>query len=128
MYERPEEVLNDWLGYVNSGDLEGVLSLYSNDAVLLPTFSSETRNSLESIRGYFVMVSSNNEGAKVELIPGTLVIQDISEKVFSLSGLYSWEIITEGVERKAMARFTYTVDIRSSSPIKHHHSSLVPEE
>lgn len=128
MYERPEEVLKDWLSCVNSGDLEGVLSLYSNDAVLLPTFSSETRNNLESIRGYFVKVSSENEGVIVELIPGTLIVQEISEKVFSLSGLYSWKIITAGVERKVMARFTYTVDISSSSPIKHHHSSLVPVE
>ena len=90
MYERPEEVLNDWLGCVNSGDLEGVLSLYSNEAVLLPTFSSETRNNLESIRGYFVKVSSDNEGVLVEVIPGTLIVQGISEKIFSLSGIYSW--------------------------------------
>ena len=127
MYERAEEVLKDWLDFVNSRNLEGVLSLYSNDAVLLPTFSNEIRNNLESIQGYFVMVSSTNEGVKVKLIPGTLIVQGISEKVFSLSGLYSWEIITGGMERKALARFTYTIDISSSTPIRHHHSSLVPE-
>jgi len=128
MYQRPEDVLNDWLSFVNSGNLEGVLSLYSEDAVLIPTFSSEVRNDSAGVRRYFVKVSTNNEEVIVEVIPSTLIVQGISESVFSLGGLYSWEFLTKGVRSKIMARFTYTIDISSSSPIKHHHSSLVPED
>lgn len=128
MYERADDVLSNWLDCVNSGNLEGVLSLYNEGAVLLPTFSSEVRNDPEGIRRYFVKVSSTNEEVIVEVIPGTLIVQEISDSVFSLGGIYSWEFLTKGVRSKIMARFTYTVDISLKSPIIHHHSSLLPED
>ena len=126
MSQAATKVLFDWLNKVNAGDLEGVLSLYHEDADLLPTFSSEIRTDPEGIRGYFVQVSSNDKVA-VELDADSLIVQKLSDSLYTLGGIYSWLLVKGTTENRFLARFTYTIDISASSPILHHHSSLVPQ-
>ena len=126
MSERAVDVLNRWLDMVNSGDLEGVLSLYDDNATLLPTFSSEIRNDPSGIRDYFMMISSNDK-VVVELDETSLIVQKLSDRVYSLGGIYSWLLVAGERENRFLARFTYTIDVFANNPILHHHSSLVPQ-
>lgn len=116
----------DWLNRVNSGDIEGVLSMYSDDAVLLPTFSDEIRTTGDDIRSYFVMISSSDK-VVVELDTDSMIVQQLTETMFTIGGIYSWLLVKGEEERNFLARFTYTIDINSDKPIIHHHSSVVPQ-
>lgn len=126
MSHRATKVLMDWLNRVNSGDIEGVLSMYSDDAVLLPTFSDEIRTTGDDIRSYFVMISSSDK-VVVELDTDSMIVQQLTETMFTIGGIYSWLLVKGEEERNFLARFTYTIDINSDKPIIHHHSSVVPQ-
>ena len=100
--------------------------MYHEDADLLPTFSSEIRMDPESIRRYFVQLSANDR-IVVELDENSLIVQKLSDNLYTLGGIYSWLLVAGEKENRFLARFTYTIDIDSDKPILHHHSSLVPE-
>ena len=126
MSHRATKVLMDWLNKVNTGDIEGVLSMYSDGAVLLPTFSDEIRTTGDDIRSYFVMISSSDR-VVVELDSDSMIVQQLTETIFTIGGIYSWLLVKGDEERNFLARFTYTIDISSNKPIIHHHSSVVPQ-
>lgn len=54
----PELVLKAWMNAVNEGSLEGLLALYDENAVLIPTFSNRLLSKTESIRDYFIRLCS----------------------------------------------------------------------
>ena len=126
MSHRATKVLMDWLNKVNTGDIEGVLSMYSDGAVLLPTFSDEIRTTGDDIRSYFVMISSSDR-VVVELDSDSMIVQQLTETIFTIGGIYSCLLVKGDEERNFLARFTYTIDISSNKPIIHHHSSVVPQ-
>jgi len=119
-------VLKAWLGGVNSGDLKDVLSLYSHNAVLLPTFSDKCLVNSEDIKAYFEKLGGY-ENLNVQIYEKTLVVQDFSPTMYSLSGIYGWKFEVEGKNLNVEARFTFMIDLNLSSPIVHHHSSQVPQ-
>lgn len=121
----PLELLRTWIAAVNAWDAEKVLSLYHEDAVLLPTFSSEIRQGLARIQDYFTGVYKNDR-VTVELIEDTITVQDLGNGVAVLGGLYNWVLASDGQVRQPVARYTYCVDMKLPRPILHHHSSVVP--
>ena len=125
MSSLPKEVLDNWLNFVNSGDLDGVTRLYDPSALLIPTFSTISPNTPEEIREYFIKVSQRPQ-LLVTLHEASLVIQDLGNGVFSLGGNYRWDYTEDEEPVSVEARFTYTVDLNRSTPILHHHSSQVP--
>jgi len=126
MFNDPKQVLQAWLSGVNSGNLHDVLSLYSADAVLLPTFSDKCLVNPKDFKAYFERLASH-KNLDVQLHEKTLVIQDFSPKLYSMSGIYAWRFEVDGENLNFEARFTLTVDLNRSRPIVHHHSSQVPE-
>ena len=124
-YNDPVDVLKKWVAGVNALDLEGVLSLYSEDAVLLPTFSPEIRSSRDRIRAYFESLSGH-EDVVVDLHESSITVHSLSEQCYCLGGTYGWSWKTDGESKQVEARFTYTIDLRLPGPIVHHHSSEVP--
>lgn len=125
MRDKAESILNNWLAGVNSVDLESVLALYNDEAVLIPTFSDTTRCGLESIREYFEAFSKT-PGLDVSVTVNSLNVQQLTGSIYSLWGEYLWEFNENGVVREVLARFTFTMDISSNRPIMHHHSSAFP--
>jgi hypothetical protein len=124
-YNDPVEVLKEWVARVNARDLEGVLSLYSEDAVLLPTFSPEIRSSRDRIQAYFEGLSGY-EDVVVDLHEASVTVHSLSDHCHCIGGTYGWSWKADGVATEVEARFTYTVDLRLAGPIVHHHSSEVP--
>ena len=46
----PEDVLKEWMTAINNRDIERLLGLYDEKAVLIPTFSNRLLNTPEKIR------------------------------------------------------------------------------
>ncbi len=124
-YDALRQVLQQWLDGINSGDVDGVTSLYKEDAVLLPTFSSRRLTRPAERRAYFERVSSKLK-LSVELHQRTLVMQQFSDSIHGLSGIYLWRFEEDEEMLSFEARFTYTVDLSRPDPILHHHSSQIP--
>ena len=53
MIKKPKDILEQWMQAVNEGDIEKLLSLYDNQAVLIPTFSNRLLNTPDKLKNYF---------------------------------------------------------------------------
>lgn len=121
----PKEILTEWMDAVNHGDIEALLSLYDEHAVLIPTFSNKLPNTPDKLREYFEKLGSR-EGLSIALHEKTLHSQLICQTVYALSGIYNWRFEVEGEILNFEARFSYIMDISKPRPIMHHHSSQIP--
>ena len=121
----PRNFLDEWIQLVNNGDIESLLNLYDNEAILIPTFSNGILNTPEKLRGYFEELGSREE-LSVSVNEKYLVVQELQNQIFALGGIYDWRFIVEGEVQNFEARFSYLIDLSKSSPILHHHSSQVP--
>mgnify|MGYP001164806740 CR=1 FL=1 len=122
---KAEDVLRRWMNAVNSGDLEGVLALYSEQAVLIPTFSNRLLNAPEKIRDYFLKLGSR-EDLSIALHEKTLITQPLHDNLVSLCGIYCWRFCVDDELLSFEARFSYTLNLDAARPILHHHSSQIP--
>lgn len=123
--EDPEDILKRWMLAVNHGDIDGIMKLYSETAVLIPTFSSRLLNKKEKIREYFELLSSREE-LSLALHEKTLIVQPVQEHIAALCGIYCWRFAIDGELLSFEARFSYLLDLRLPGPIIHHHSSQIP--
>lgn len=121
----PEPILKKWMKAVNEGDLEGLLALYDENAVLIPTFSNRLFSSRENIRDYFAKLCGREE-LSIALHEKTLIVQTIKDDVYALNGIYCWRFAIDGEMLSFEARFSYLLDMARQRPIIHHHSSQIP--
>lgn len=121
----PKDILMEWMDAVNHGDIETLLSLYDERAVLIPTFSNKLPNTPDKLREYFEKLGSR-EGLSIALHEKTLQTQLIKDDVYALSGIYNWRFDVEGEMLNFEARFSYVLELSNPRPILHHHSSQVP--
>ena len=121
----PRNFLDEWIQLVNNGDIESLLNLFDNEAILIPTFSNGILNTPEKLRGYFEELGSREE-LSVSVNEKYLVVQELQNQIFALGGIYDWRFNVEGEVQNFEARFSYLVDLSKPSPILHHHSSQVP--
>ncbi|TVR65601.1 MAG: DUF4440 domain-containing protein [Candidatus Competibacteraceae bacterium] len=121
----PQDVLEQWMQAVNNGDVESLLGLYDSQAVLIPTFSNRLLNTPDKLREYFEKLGSREE-LSIALHEKTLIVRELQNPLFSLSGIYNWRFIVDGELLNFEARFGYVIDLSRPSPILHHHSSQIP--
>ncbi len=121
----PTEVLHQWMAHVNKGNVEGLLGVYDENAVLIPTFSNRLLKGREALRGYFEKLGSKEE-LSIALHEKTLITQDIGDNMYTISGIYNWRFAVDGEVLNFEARFDYLLDLKKNSPILHHHSSQIP--
>ncbi len=122
---QPREVLNQWMNAVNAGDLEALLALYDDGAVLIPTFSNRLLSKPDALRDYFSKLCSRDE-LSIALHEKTLNVQAISGSVHAMNGIYCWRFAVDGELLSFEARFSYMLDLKRAKPIVHHHSSQIP--
>lgn len=125
MTRKAEDVLKQWMDAVNNGDLEGLVALYADNAVLIPTFSSRLLNAPEKIRDYFQKLASR-EDLSIALHEKTVIVQPIHANVVSMCGIYCWRFSIDGEMLSFEARFSYVLDLSAEKPIINHHSSQIP--
>lgn len=125
MTKTAEDVLNAWTLATNNKDLDALLVLYSPNAVLIPTFSNKLLTTPYGIKDYFVKLASR-EQLSVTLREKTLITQPVNSSVYALGGIYLWRFVVDGELLNFEARFSFVLDLTTSGPIIHHHSSQVP--
>ena len=123
--KEPQQILKAWMAAVNGGDLEGLLALYDDSAVLIPTFSNRLLSNPEAIRDYFSRLCGREE-LSIALHEKTLNVQRIGGDVFGMFGIYCWRFAVDDELLSFEARFSYLLDLARDKPILHHHSSQIP--
>ncbi|WP_201522754.1 nuclear transport factor 2 family protein [Aliarcobacter butzleri] len=125
MIKNPKDILEQWMQSINNGNVENLLSLYDKDAVLIPTFSNRLLNTPDKLKNYFEKLESREE-LSIALHEKTLLIQELKNEIYSLSGIYNWRFAVDGELLNFEARFSYIIDLSKPNPILHHHSSQIP--
>lgn len=121
----PELLIKDWMQAVNNGDLEALLALYDDNAVLIPTFSNRLLSKTESIREYFAKLCAR-EDLSIALHEKTLNVQPVADNIYALHGIYCWRFAIDDELLSFEARFSYVMDFSRPKPIIQHHSSQIP--
>ena len=91
--------LENWIDQINSGNLEQVVGLYSQDALLFATFDEKPLNTPALIRGYFDSFLAR-DGAGVELDSASVCHSELGENHYSTTGLYTF-FFNEGDQQGA---------------------------
>ena len=125
MMKMAADVLAEWMLAVNQGDLERLLALYHENAVLIPTFSNRLLSNPAKIRDYFGTLGSREE-LSIALHEKTVIVQPLKNEIYGVTGIYCWRFLLEGELLSFEARFSYLLDLALSRPILHHHSSQIP--
>ncbi|MEM7401224.1 MAG: nuclear transport factor 2 family protein [Pseudomonadota bacterium] len=116
-------VINNWEECLNNYDLEGIVELYSSNAVLWGTFSKVIRDSSELISEYF-----QNLFEKKELsVNFSSKASRSYENTTIFSGTYEFSYMEDELVIH-YARFTFAVCKEDSGCFKiaEHHSSIIP--
>jgi hypothetical protein len=124
-FENGMNVLQKWMQAVNTGDVAGLLALYDETAILIPTFSSRILNNSARLRDYFERLGSR-EDLSIALHDKTMQEQTLGEQIVAISGIYCWRFVIDGELLSFEARFSYLLNLASPHPILHHHSSQIP--
>lgn len=120
------ETLNAWNAAFNAGDVQGILSLYAPDALLLATASPEPRRGPAAMRSYFENLMITEQGSVQ--FGATLAIH--GNDPAAAGGLYTFSVIDPATGPGVIqARFTFVVTRDGAGPIGsiiQHHSSALP--
>ena len=119
------DILKKWMDGINNADIGKLMSLYAENAVLIPTFSNRLLDNSEKIKDYFTKVGSK-DNLSISLHEKTLITQELSLDIYSISGIYKWCFSIDGEPLTFEARFSYMIDITKEKPILNHHSSQIP--
>ena len=117
-----------WGAAIASGDVQRALSMYTGNAVLVPTYSPKILQGRKELAGYFkeFMARPNMSVAITEIV----LRRDKATPI--LSGFYTISWGNRGPNEKAQARFTYVLEpFRTQAgdvdwKAVTHHSSVVP--
>jgi hypothetical protein len=123
--KKPEEILEQWMAAVNESNVEKLMALYDEQAVLIPTFSNRILNNPQKIQEYFEKLGSREE-LSIALHQNTLIIQPLGNEIYALCGIYCWRFAIDGELFSFEARFSYLLNLRLERPIIQHHSSQIP--
>ena len=123
--KQPEQILKEWMQAVNNGDLEGLMALYDDKAVLIPTFSNRLLHTPAALRDYFQKLAAR-EDLSIALHEKTLSIRLIVNDVYGVHGIYCWRFVVDEELLSFEARFSYVLDVAREKPIIQHHSSQIP--
>ena len=121
----PKNIIEQWADFFNNADMKAILSLYHNNATLLPTFLPKLLESNNEIKGYFEVAF--NGDASVEVNVEDAISKELPGNIFLMTGSYVFCLGSKG-GKKYLSWYSFLIDLSDDSPIKHHHSSRVPFE
>ena len=118
--------LNTWLAAISSRNIDKVVSLYADNAVLWGTFAQSLNRDREGIRDYFVNLLNP---ASVNVSVDELHHRELADDVAIANGSYTFELAeTKDAEvRSVAARFSFVFQHTGGTwQIVDHHSSQFP--
>ena len=121
--EVPPPIAAQWAAAFDRGDLDALMSLYDDEALLWGTSSSTLRRGTVQIRQYYAQI--------LKAFPGTrIALGEATPRIYGETGVSSGSytvrrVAGDGKARVTHARFTMTYVKRGSKwLIVDHHSSL----
>jgi uncharacterized protein (TIGR02246 family) len=118
-------ILDRWTAAYNAGDAEGVVKLYTPDAVLLGTRSPIISQGTEAIRAYFSALVKPTTGNKIVIEDRRMIVLGDLRSVV-VTGFYTF--LRGSAATPDPARFTLLLVNRGGVwLIAHHHSSVRPQ-
>jgi len=117
----PAEFVEEWMKTICSNNIDAIVSLYKEDAVLLGTLDSKIRKGSSEIKEYFVFfVQLKPRGKITEIIE-----KDFGERRFAVAnGTYDFDLTGNDEQTTTPARFTFVLDrVGTTWKIHSHHSS-----
>ena len=125
MNQTPEQLVATWMSHINRREMEKLLALYDEKAVLIPTFSNRLLNTPAKVRKYFQDLVARDE-LSIALHQNTVNIHALAGGIHAVCGIYCWRFAVEGEVLSFEARFSFVVDMDRERPILQHHSSQIP--
>ena len=114
-------IVNSWAIAISKRSPELMLFMYSDNAVLLATYTPLLQGKRE-IRGYF-QDFLNKENLRCTITKNIDQLDNDKDTSIS-SGLYTFSFTEYGQEVKVKARYTFVIN---ENKIITHHSSVIPE-
>jgi len=117
----PAEFVEEWMKTICSNNIDAIVSLYKEDAVLLGTLDSKIRKGSSEIKEYFYFfVQLKPRGKITEIIE-----KDFGERRFAVAnGTYDFDLTENDEQTTTLARFTFVLDrVGTTWKIHSHHSS-----
>lgn len=118
-----EKTLERWLQAISTGSPNAVIELYTDQSILLPTFSKMVHTTYEERLRYFSFFTSlkNLKGIVEEQHP------KIFDGIATNCGLYTFTFERSGKTVTTLARFSFTYIYKNGAwKIVSHHSSVLP--
>lgn len=119
MQEPQVPILNKWVRAVNDHDLDSLMELYADEALMIPAFSSKIRKSKIEVRGLYHDLFEKDD---VKVTPIDIVTQRINGLKVD-SGVYELIWKSGGFEKRNKLRFSFVIQ---NQKITSHHSSIEP--
>jgi len=124
-----------WMDALCSGDIDRVLSLYSKDAVLVPTFGEAVLQGHEEIRAYFVYFTGSRPNLCGEITQEIIQHQRCGMRVSSGTYRFEWGAhppVPGLIKECSVARYTFVLRSQAEAlgpeAIETHHSSEIPTD
>ena len=119
----PAEFVEEWMKTVCSNDVNAIISLYKEDAVLLGTLDGKIRKGRGEIKGYFDFFVKLKPCGEI-----TEIVEEDYGHVVVANGMYDFDLVENGEQVVAPARFTFVLERTGTKWMIHsHHSSKEPE-
>ena len=118
----PTEFIEEWMEAVCSNDVESIVSLYKEDAILLGTLDKKVRQGRDQIKGYFDFFIKLKPCGKI-----TEIIEKDYGRITVINGTYDFDLVEDDKQILAPARFTFVLERTGTKWMIHsHHSSKQP--
>ncbi|MDD4900900.1 MAG: SgcJ/EcaC family oxidoreductase [Patescibacteria group bacterium] len=113
-----------WNQALETGDQKKVAELYAESATFLPTVSGEFKKGRSGAEEYFKHFLEKHPTG--EIIDDE--VQMLGPDIYVHSGMYNFELDTDGKRGIVQARFSFVVKLKEDGGFKilHHHSSIKP--
>jgi uncharacterized protein (TIGR02246 family) len=120
----PTEFVEEWMKTICSNNVEAIVSLYKEEAVLLGTLDGKLRKGHSEIKEYFDFFVKLQPCGKIT----SIVEEDFGHRrVAVANGTYDFELTENGEKLVAPARFTFVLERAGTKwKIHSHHSSRQP--
>ena len=117
----PAEFVEDWMKTICSNNVEAIVSMYKEEAVLLGTLDGKLRKGHSEIKEYFDFFVKLQPCGKIT----SIVEEDFGHRrVAVANGTYDFELTENGEKLVAPARFTFVLERAGTKwKIHSHHSS-----
>ena len=120
-----ENALNNWIAAVESKDVDRVVKMYDDDAVLLATFEKKPILTQEGRADYFKNKIFPRKDLKVTV---NELHTDRDGDIALANGIYTFSFTDKNKKVSVPARFSFVFEEEKTGwEIEAHHSSVVPK-